>query len=103
MSKSVLKITTAVDGGKATVKLDGQLNTMTAGELDEELKKLDCTELMFDLAGLEYITSSGIRVMIGERAAMKAKGGKMYAVGLNDDVTEILQTVGLYDLFTQAD
>lgn len=47
--------------------LEGKLDTLTAPELDDRLKDIgpDVKELTLDLAGLSYLSSAGLRVILG--------------------------------------
>lgn len=55
-----------------TVALQGSLDTLTSPDLEEELEdKLDGIEkLIFDFTGLEYISSAGLRVIVGSAQVM---------------------------------
>ena len=54
-----MTITKKQEGTALTIALEGRLDTMTAPDLEKELKEsLDgVTELTFDFADLEYISS----------------------------------------------
>lgn len=60
-----------------TVELEGRLDTLSAPELDEFMDKQypSIDELVFDLKDLDYISSSGLRVMLKAQKAMQNKGG----------------------------
>ena len=61
-----MTITKNQNGQNLEVALSGRLDTMTAPELESELK--DSVEgietLTLDFAGLEYISSAGLRVLL---------------------------------------
>ena len=59
------------NGGALDIAPEGRLDTTTAPELEAELKNLEgVTELKFDLAGLEYISSAGLRVLLSAQKTM---------------------------------
>lgn len=64
-------------GDVLTVELEGRLDTITSPELDAFLDKYYpiVNELIFDLKGLDYLSSSGLRVFLKARKAMMNKGG----------------------------
>ena len=81
------------------IALEGRLDTMTAPQLEEELKSsLDnVTELVIDLSNLEYISSAGLRVLLSAYKTMRTKGS-MKIVNANELVQEVFEVTGLGDL-----
>ena len=76
------------NGTALTIALEGRLDTMTAPELEAELKKsLDGMEtLTLDFSKLDYISSAGLRVLLSAHKLMSAKGG-MKVTGFADILT----------------
>ena len=89
------------DGGKLTLALEGRLDTTTSPQLESELRgALDgVTELDFDLAGLDYISSAGLRVLLAMQKLMN-KQGSMVVRNPNGDVMEIFDVTGFSDILT---
>ena len=52
-----MEITKTVEDGKLTLAVSGRLDTNTAPELEDETKLDGVSEVIFDFAGLEYISS----------------------------------------------
>ena len=74
------------NGGALDIAPEGRLDTTTAPELEAELKNLEgVTELKFDLAGLEYLSSAGLRVFL----IASKKFGKVSVHNASDAVKEI--------------
>ena len=96
-----VKINTKRDGTKLTIELDGKLNVDTSQELDDVIKgNIDgVTELVFDMAEVEYISSSGIRVIFETQKTMM-KQGSMVLKNVNDDVREVFDITGLSTIMT---
>ena len=65
------------NGDALTIALEGRLDTMTAPELEAELKTaLDGVEtLTIDMAKLDYISSAGLRVLLSTQKVMGRRGG----------------------------
>lgn len=84
-----------------TVALIGRLDTTTAPELEKELKaSLDgITELSFDLAALEYISSAGLRVLLSAQKTMNRQG-TMKLTHVNETIMEIFEVTGFSDILT---
>ena len=84
-----------------TVALIGRLDTTTAPELEKALKaSLDgITELTFDLAALEYISSAGLRVLLSAQKTMNRQG-TMKLTHVNETIMEIFEVTGFSDILT---
>ncbi|HYB42014.1 MAG TPA: anti-sigma factor antagonist [Candidatus Methylomirabilis sp.] len=79
------------------VALRGRLDTLTAPQLDEKMAPvLDATEvtaLIFQLEGLDYISSAGIRCMIRAGKAIGARGGRVSIVNPQAGVRRVFEIV----------
>ena len=78
------------NGTTLTVELIGEVDSMNTPELEEKLlKEIDgVKELIFDLKGLEYISSAGLRVLLTMQKMMKTQGS-MVIKNTNDEVMDI--------------
>jgi anti-anti-sigma factor len=69
------------DGATAVIEIVGDLDPHTSPRLDEEvgsaLADAGVTELVLDLAGLEFIDSSGIRSLIRAQQALEDRRGSV--------------------------
>ena len=97
----MLNINKETTGNNLTVSLEGRLDTMTAPQLESELKSaLDGkTELMIDMAKLEYISSAGLRVLLSAQKIMN-KQGSMVIKNASEEVKEIFEVTGFSDILT---
>jgi anti-anti-sigma factor len=91
-----IEITDVGHGGRR-VALRGRLDTETAPTLEARLAPLldspVVTAALFDLAGLEYIGSAGIRVLVRARKALEARGGGMAVGRLQPSVRQVFDIV----------
>lgn len=89
------------DGSTLTLSLEGRLDTTTSPALEAELKHSieGVTELVIDMAALEYISSSGLRVLLSAQKVMNAQG-KMRVQNVNDIIMEIFDVTGFVDILT---
>jgi anti-sigma B factor antagonist len=87
------------DAGKLTLTITGRLDTSTAPMLEEELKASydGVTELVFDLAKLEYISSAGLRVLLSAQKTMN-KQGSMKVINVGEEIMEIFEITGFTDI-----
>ena len=87
------------DGGTLMVALDGELDTITAKELEGNLHSAvdhDVTELVFDLEKLEYISSAGLRVLLAAQKVMNRQGS-MTVRNVPTDIMDTFEITG-FDL-----
>ena len=96
-----MEITKNMNGTNLEIALAGRLDTMTAPELEQELKdSMDSAEtLMLDFSKLEYISSAGLRVLLSAHKAMSPKGG-MKVTNVNEIVKEVFEVTGFSDILT---
>ena len=90
-----------LNGASAIRLVSGRLDTQTAPELEKEL---DATvqglkDLTFDMTGLEYISSAGLRVILKAQKIMNVQGS-MKLVGVNDSIMEVFDITGFLDILT---
>ena len=83
-----------------TLEITGRLDTTTAPNLEAVINDIseDTKELVFDMAGLEYISSAGIRVLLGAYKKMKLNQGIMRIEKANDIVREVFEMTGLQEM-----
>ena len=87
------------DGSKLDITVKGRLDTITAPQLEEELRDLEngVTELTMDLGDLEYISSAGLRVLLMAQKIMNQQG-KMEIRNVTPEVMEIFEVTGFVDI-----
>lgn len=98
--KSYLKISMKKDGAEYTFLLNGRLDTITSPELDAKINEVigDAKKLILDLSELDYISSAGLRVLLGVAQAMDGKGD-MVVCNLTQSVREVFELTGFNRLF----
>lgn len=57
------------------------------------------TELVFDFAELEYISSAGLRVILSAQKVMNRQGS-MIIRNVNENVMEVFEVTGFVDILT---
>ena len=96
-----MTITKKTDGTALEIALEGRLDTMTAPELEEELRQSyeGADSLTMDFSKLEYISSAGLRVLLSAHKVMSTKGG-MKVKHVNEIVQEVFEVTGFADILT---
>ena len=89
------------NGTELTLALEGRLDTLTAPELEAELKSSvsGVTALTFDFSQLEYISSAGLRVLLSAQKTMNRQGS-MKLVHVREVIMEIFEVTGFTEILT---
>ena len=87
------------EGSTLTVALEGRLDTVTAPQLEGELRTAvsGISELVFDLGALEYVSSAGLRVLLSAQKVMN-KQGDMVIRNVKPEIMEIFDVTGFVDI-----
>ena len=90
-------------GADAVIELCGRLDTTTAPVLDKTIGENipENTNLTLDLKGLEYISSAGLRVLLGAQKKMQ-KIGSMKVINVCQEVMDIFEMTGFADILVIA-
>ena len=96
-----MTINKTANGPALTIALEGRLDTTTAPQLEAELKSSlsGVSDLTFDFAGLDYISSAGLRVLLSAQKVMN-KQGSMKITHVNDTIMEVFDVTGFVDILT---
>ena len=96
-----MEISKKLEGTRLTVTLSGELNTVTAPELEaslsEDLKTSD--EIVFDMEDLSYITSSGLRVLLVCQQELEERGGVTIR-SASPVIREVIEVTGFDSILT---
>ena len=94
-----MDINKKINGKELTLAVEGRLDTITAPQLEAELKRSvgDTERLIFDLSSLEYISSAGLRVLLSAQKVMNRQG-EMIVRNANEMVMEVFEITGFVDI-----
>ena len=85
------------------VVIEGRLDTVTAPELDKQIRPLYAEsgiKVVFDCNALEYVSSSGLRVVLTAHKMLTAKGSKFALRGLSPEVRSVFDLTGFSRILT---
>lgn len=84
-----------------TLHISGRLDTITAPELENAVKAMpeDVTQLTLDMAQVSYISSAGLRILLGAQKKMN-KLGSMKLTGVCEAVMDVLEITGFADILS---
>lgn len=87
---------------KYLVTLEGELDTAAAVDVEKTLQPLYSTsgkDVIIDCEGLEYIASSGLRILISILKGAKAGGSKVVLRNMNEDIKSVFKLTGFINIF----
>ena len=89
------------NGEETVIELVGRLDTTTAPALDKTIINdvEETKNLVLDFKSLEYISSAGLRVLLGAQKKMQ-KTGSMKVINVCEEVMEVFEMTGFADILT---
>ena len=84
---------------EVVIQICGRLDTITAPILDKTINEEigDTKNLILDMKSLEYISSAGLRVLLGAQKKMQ-KIGSMKVVNVCEEVMDVFEMTGFVDI-----
>ena len=101
-----MEINQKEENGIVFLAFKGRLDGTSAPEAEQAVKNIldaDNNRLLFDLALLEYLSSAGLRVILGAAKEMKRRDGKFVLCALNAYVKEVFEVSGFGAIIPIAD
>ena len=91
------------NAAEIVIQICGRLDTITAPTLDKAINEEigDTKNLILDMKSLEYISSAGLRVLLGAQKKMQ-KIGSMKVVNVCEEVMEVFEMTGFADILVIA-
>ncbi len=80
----------------------GRLDARSSEEIRVRMEGLidgGCRKMVANLSGVDYISSSGLRVMLGSLKRLRKEGGDLLLAGLQPYVRETFEIAGFTQLF----
>ena len=87
------------NASETIIQIVGRLDTITAPMLDKTINEEigNTKNLVLDMKSLEYISSAGLRVLLGAQKKMQ-KIGSMKVVNVCEEVMEVFEMTGFADI-----
>ncbi len=100
--QTIMKTKIEEKDGKFIAKLEGEMDTNAALEAEKILQplyKTDGKDVIIDCEGLEYIASSGLRILLSILKGAKAGGSHVVMYHVNEDIKDVFKLTGFIDIF----
>ena len=79
------------------VSIEGRVDTVTVPDLEMKVSPIwdmPAITLVFDCEKMEYISSSGLRIILTAHKKVTAKGGKFIVRNLTREVSSVIDLTG---------
>jgi anti-sigma B factor antagonist len=90
-------------GGVSVIDMDGRITLGEGGNLLRDLiaERLGAGQkkIVMNLAGINYIDSTGLGELVSSYRQVKSQGGELKLLNLNKKVSDLLQITKLYTVF----
>lgn len=97
---------TETSGGVIIIAITDRLDSVTAPEAEKAMAAIIAEghhKVLFDFSQLEYLSSDGLRIILGTAKQLSERGGKMVLCALKDYVKEIFEVSRFTSLFPIKD
>jgi anti-sigma B factor antagonist len=94
------------EGPECVVSVSGELDLAAASSLESELDRVlqsEVTRIVLDLAGLEFIDSTGLSVLVRAQQRAHESGRELGLVNPGQQVERLLSLTGLTERLTFSD
>ncbi len=101
-----MKIREKVEGENLTLLLEGDLDETSSPIVEEEVERAlseNVKKIYFDLKGINYISSIGVRVLILAYKKSVKSGKAVVIERMSQKARDVLETVGILSLFVDRE
>jgi len=101
-----MRIMAEKSGSAIVFAVEGRLDSSNSADLEsvvEERIEQGERYMLFDLAQLSYVSSSGLRVLLSAAKKLRPGGGKVVLAALQEPVREVLEITGFTAIFEVFD
>ena len=92
-------INSTVNDNVCVLTVEGGIDTNTAPQLEQAFRDNaeNCEKMIFDLSKVDYISSAGLRAVLG---AYKQMNGRLKLIHVSEILMEVLEVTGLNETLT---
>ncbi|MGM9735550.1 MAG: STAS domain-containing protein [Candidatus Cryptobacteroides sp.] len=85
------------------IRIVGRVDTIASPQFEQSLAPIleeKGLDVVMDCSGMEYISSSGLRVFLTLQKSLARNGGSLTISSMNEDIREIFDMTGFSSIFT---
>lgn len=96
-----MEVTKELNNNELLFRVSGRLDTTSSPVLEKELSEIEdnITTVILDFAKLEYVSSSGLRIILSLQKQMNKKG-KLIIRNVGNMVKEVFDITGFSSILT---
>jgi anti-sigma B factor antagonist len=100
-----MKVDVKIVDSVTIVELEGAIDGNTAPVAQEQILPLvrGSCRLLVDMRNVEYMSSSGLRMMLLLYRQVAGVGGRIVLAGLSEEIRDTMSLTGFLDFFATAD
>jgi anti-anti-sigma factor len=97
-----MQFSTRTSNDVHVVAITGSLDSTTSPSAQKSLDAVvaGAKKVLLDFSELDYISSAGLRVLLGAAKQLRASGGKLGMFGLNQSVREVFEISGFSSILS---
>jgi anti-sigma B factor antagonist len=102
----VVEIVSIKQDNAMLIRLKGRMDVTTSGAFEQACGKIiqeGCAYIVVDIGGLDYISSAGLRGILGVDKKIKGQGGKLALCNMRGMVKEVFHVSGFAVMFPLFD
>lgn len=88
-------------GDVIVVRLEGRLDAASSPQLEKQMNSIIDSghfKLVLNFASVDYLSSSGMRLMLSMSKKLKNLEGKLLACNVNDEVMDVIKMTGFHQV-----
>ena len=81
--------------------IEGSIDSKTAPDLQQSILPVinDRSKMVLDLTEVTFVSSAGLRVLLMVYRQLKARDGKVFLVGVSDEIKDVMFMTGFITFF----
>ena len=96
---TLLRVTATSAAGTTRLRLAGELDAATAGQLTGMVRSVPVSPLRLDLSGLTFLDAAGLTGLLQVRALVRARDGRLVLDRPAPPVLRVLELTGMTGAF----
>ena len=91
------------NGYEVNINTGARIDTINAGDFENEISPIlaeNGTKVIFDCNDLEYISSSGLRVVLKAQKIISSRKGEMKLIGVKPQIKKVFDMTGFSRFLT---
>ncbi|MDT3401529.1 STAS domain-containing protein [Mucilaginibacter terrae] len=96
-----MKVTIQETEAAVIAAIEGSIDSKTAPDLQQSILPVinDRNKMVLDLTEVTFVSSAGLRVLLMVYRQLKSKDGKVFLVGVSDEIKDVMFMTGFITFF----